>query len=433
MRPMSGWSCWVWIAATAATAVPAAAQTEPADSSMPPVVTVTPVAPEETAATAPAGSDGIVPPPIVVPGTTPPPANPPSPAGATPAGTTPPRNPAPPADGAAGAATTPANPAVPASGPASGAPPPPPPPPAASARTGPADLPPPATNASAEPAPLPEPAGTAGVSDPGWTHAGPLPVARPLRDGDIYGHFPAYGGLFSLQYGINGDADVGGGLTFFTLALTAKYAFYHDDSLAVAAFAEIAFPFYKSFWPMSAAGMEYMMFLGLGPLFSLWNDLAELDVGLLLIPSLFWPAEECFDNLATADTTDRVCQTKPYDTDLVVLPYVYGSIALAGFARLLLGFEHFAVTALDSFSCPEGSAVDDAGVCRNPTTREVTELQRSDAEDINVPTLLLGFRFHGQRFVADIGLHFPMSDLWWDNSVGRYMIFIPSASFGYLW
>jgi hypothetical protein len=98
---------------------------------------------------------------------------------------------------------------------------------------------------------------------------------------------------------------------------------------------------------MSAAGMDYMMFLGLGPLFSLWNDLAELDVGLLLIPSLFWPAEECFDNLATADTTDRVCRTKPYDTDLVVLPYVYGSIALAGFARLLLGFEHFAVAALE--------------------------------------------------------------------------------------
>ncbi|NMC71651.1 MAG: hypothetical protein GYA57_16510 [Myxococcales bacterium] len=415
MRPRSGWSCWVWVAAIAAVAVPAAAQTEPVDPGVPPIVTVTPVAPGDPGATAPAESSGIVTPPIVVPNAT-----------------TAPANPTPPQDAPAGGTTSPAPAASPASGPAATGTQPLPPP-AAAPGAGPADLPPPATNTGVEPAPLPAPAGTAGVSDPGWTHAGPVPVARPLRDGDVYAHFPGYGGLFSVQYGINGDADVGGGLTFFTLSLTAKYAFYHNDYLSVAAFAEIAFPFYKSFWPMSAAGMEYMMFIGLGPLFSLWNDLAELDAGLLLIPSLFWPAEECFDDMTTADTTDQVCRTNPYDTDLVVMPYVYGSIALAGFARLLLGFEHFAVTALDSFSCPEGSTVDPAGVCRDNSTHAVTELERSDAEDVNVPALLLGIRFHGQRFVADIGLHFPMSDLWWDHPVGQYMIFIPSASFGYLW
>jgi hypothetical protein len=384
-------------------AAPATAQTETTDPTLPPVVTVTPVAPEDpgTPATnpAPGGTPTLTPAaqPATGPVTPPPPPPPPPP----PAGT--------PGDGTA-----------------------PLPPPAGTPGDGTAALPPPATSPDVDPAPLPDPAAVAGVSDPGWTHLGPVPVARPLRDGDLYAQFPGYGGLFGIQYGINGDADIGGGLTFFTLALSAKYSFYHNDYLAVSAFAELAFPFYKGFWPMSAVGLDYMMFIGLGPLFSLWNDIAELDVGLLMIPAMQWPAEECFDNLSTPDTTDRVCRTNPFDTDFVVMPYVYGSIALAGFAKLTLGFEHFAVTALDSFSCPEGNTVDSAGVCRDGAG-QVVDPERGDAEDINVPALLLGIRLHGERFVADIGLHFPMSHLWWDHSVGQYMIFIPSASFGYLW
>ncbi|MBN1770766.1 MAG: hypothetical protein JXB32_05860 [Deltaproteobacteria bacterium] len=400
-----GGSWWLSAAAVVLAAAPATAQTETTDPTLPPVVTVTPVGPEDPGTTP--TDPGVVTPPVTAP------------------------TPPPPTDPATGG-TAPLTPATqPASGPTTG--PQPLPPPAAGTGDEPPDLPPPATDPGVEPAPLPDPAATEGVADPGWTHAGPVPVARTLREGDVYAQFPGYGGLFSIQYGINGDADVGGGLTFFTLELTAKYSFYHNDYMAISAIAEIAFPFYKSFWPMSAAGLEYMMFIGLGPLFSLWNDLAELDVGLLMIPAMQWPAEECFDDRSTpGDTTDRVCRTNAFDTDFVVMPYVYGSIALAGFARLLFGFEHFAVTALDSYSCPEGNTVDPAGVCRD-STRRVIDLEQGSADDINVPALLLGIRLHGERFVADIGLHFPMSDLWWDHPVGQYMIFIPSASFGYLW
>ena len=403
-----GWSCRVMAAVVLLAAAPATAQTETTDPAVPPLVTITPVEGD------PAATDPNVttPPPVTVTTTTTPPPN-----GAmiAPPVSPPPTGPT--------ATTTPPTGTEPA----------PLPPPATATDQGPAELPPPATEPGVEPAPLPDPAGTVGVSDPGWTHAGPVPVARPLRDGDVYAQFPGYAGLFGIQYGINGDADVGGGLTFFTLSLSAKYSFYHNEYMAISAFAELAFPFYKSFWPMSAAGLEYMMFIGLGPLFSLWNDLAELDVGLLLIPALQWPAEQCWDDASTpGDTTDRVCRTNPFDTDLVVMPYIYGSIALAGFARLLLGFEHFAVTGLDSFTCPEGNTEDSAGVCRDPSGN-VVDLAQGDAEDVNVPALLLGIRFHGQRFVADIGLHFPMSPLWWDHEVGQYMIFIPSVSFGYLW
>ena len=60
-------------------------------------------------------------------------------------------------------------------------------------------------------------------------------------------------------------------------------------------------------------------------------------------------------------------------------------------------------------------------------------MARGDAPDLNIPALLLGLRLHGERFVADIMLHFPMSQMWWDNDVGQYLIFIPTVSFGYLW
>jgi len=247
-------------------------------------------------------------------------------------------------------------------------------------------LPPPATNPEVTPAELPEPAGTRGVADPGWTQFGLLPTARTLREGDLYAHYIGYMGLFGVQYGINGDADIGAGIGLFTIQLAAKYAFYHDDNVSVAAFAELSFPFYKGYWPMTEMGdgLEYLMLMEFGPLFSLWNDTAELDIGLMMIPVMQWPVSGSFD------------------TDFLVLPYVVGSIGLGGMAKFMFGFEHVALTALERGS------------------------------DLNLPALMIGVRIHGERFLCDIGLHFPMSPLWWDNGP-EGMIFIPSISFGHLW
>jgi hypothetical protein len=133
----------------------------------------------------------------------------------------------------------------------------------------------------------------------------------------------------------------------------------------------------------SSGGLAYEMVLALGPLFSLWNDTAELDIGLLMVPVMQWP------------------NNGDFNTDFVVAPYVVGSIGLGGMAKFMLGFEHLALTALERGS------------------------------DLNYPTLMIGVRIHGERFLCDIGLHFPMSSDFWNWVEG--LVFLPSISFGHLW
>jgi len=362
-----------------------------AGTTAPPEVIVRPVAPEEGTQDPNAPPTGVVPPPIVVP------ANPPPDTGVA----------APPPD--TGVAVPPPDTGV-------AAPPPPPPPP----DTGIEALPPPASSPEVEPAPLPDPAGLHGVSDPGWTQFGLLPTARTLREGDLYAHYLGYMGLFGVQYGINGDADIGAGLTFFTIELAAKYAFYQTDWMSIAAFAELSFPFYKGEWPMSDAGLEYMMFMGFGPLFSLWNDTAELDVGLLMIPAMQWHQNQCRPE--PADPTHERCSGETFDTDFLVLPHVVGSISLGGLARLMLGFEHLAMTGLDHWTC--GGTLD-------PTTHECSQDWSHENYSRNIPALMIGARIHGQRFVCDIGLHFPLHPDWW--GLADWAIFIPTVTFGHLW
>jgi len=112
-----------------------------------------------------------------------------------------------------------------------------------------------------------------------------------------------------------------------------------------------------------------------------------------------------------------------YDVDFLVAPHVLGSISLGGLARLMLGFEHLAMTVLDRTVCP--GTVD-------PTTHACSEPEESEHYDRNIPALMIGVRLHGARFVADIGLHFPLSSDWWDN-VPEGLIFIPTINFGHLW
>jgi hypothetical protein len=257
----------------------------------------------------------------------------------------------------------------------------------------------------------------------GWTQLEVLPTARTLREGDVYAHYVGYTGLFGLQYGVNGDVDVGGGLSFFTLELMTKYAFYHNDYMSIAAMAELIFPFYRKYWPMSAMGplgLDYLMLLGLGPLFSLWNDKAELDVGLMFVPVMQWHNSRC--NMSGTPAAET-CDGGSYDADFLVMPWVAGSIRLGDFASLLLGFVHLALLGLDDWSC--SAPVDAQGRCT------ATEGWQHTRDDRNYPTAMLGVRFNVDRFAIDFGLHFPLHPDWWNYI--DWLVAIPWLSVGHLW
>lgn len=239
------------------------------------------------------------------------------------------------------------------------------------------------------------------MADPAWTQIWFLPTARTLREGDLYAHYIGYTGIFGIQYGINGDADIGAGLGWFTLDLTTKYAFINGDGVAFSAFAAAYIPVVKDFWPYSEAGTKYFLMFGVGPLLSLWNDRAELDIGFLFMPFLQWEGED-----------------DSFDADYPIMPFVAGSVRIGGAARILLGFTNVAALGLDKLICSEHDATGD---CTSSEERGT----------YNLPTILFGFRFHGRSFAADLGLAFPLSQDWWDTS--EYFIAIPFVTFGHLW
>ncbi len=263
----------------------------------------------------------------------------------------------------------------------------------------------------------PPPAG-----DPGWTQLEALPTARTLREGDVYAHYIGYMGAFGLQYGINGDVDVGAGLTFFTIDLAAKYAFYHNDYMSIAAFAELIFPFYRNYWPMSALGLDYLMLIGIGPLFSLWSDKAELDVGLAFVSAPQWHKPQCVTT-GSGSTATTTCDEGAYDADFLVMPWVAGRIRLGDFASMLLGFVHLALLGLDDWTC-DGTP-DDQNRC------PAAEGWQHSTTSRNYPTALLGFRFHTDALAVDFGLHFPLHPDWWNYI--DWLIAIPWLTIGHLW
>ncbi|MDI7267401.1 MAG: hypothetical protein QME96_05355 [Myxococcota bacterium] len=263
-------------------------------------------------------------------------------------------------------------------------------------------LPAPATVPGTPTAELPPPATQQALADPAWTHIWFLPTARTLREGDLYAHYVGYMGLFGVQYGINGDADIGVGLGWMTLQLAAKYALVQGDGLAFSLFSSIMVPIIKDMWPYNADGTRYFLLMSAGPLLSLWNDRAQLDIGFLVMPLLQWEGPE--DN-----TT--------FDGDYPIMPWIAGSVRLGGIARLLLGVVDVAALGLEELICADR---DSDGNC---TRRE----QRGT---YNMATALFGLRFHGRDWAMDIGLAFPLNTDWWDYTS---WIAIPFATFGHLW
>lgn len=267
-------------------------------------------------------------------------------------------------------------------------------------------LPAPATDPGAPVAELPPPVALRALSDPAWTHIWFLPSARTLREGDLYAHYVGYMGLFGVQYGINGNADIGVGLTWPTLQFAAKYALIQGDGLAFTVFGWMMVPFLKDelMWPYNEGGTRYFLMFSAGPLLSLWNDRAQLDIGLQFLPLLQWEGPE------DGDTT--------FDGDYQIMPWIAGSIRLGGIARVLLGIANVAALGLDELLCVER---DLSGVC----------IQRGgERGTYNIATALFGIRFHGREWAMDIGLAFPMHTDWWDYTD---WIAVPFATFGHLW
>jgi hypothetical protein len=239
-----------------------------------------------------------------------------------------------------------------------------------------------------------------------------FPTARTLREADIYAHYLGYMGGFGVQFGVNGDLDLGVGLVPYPLSLTVsgKWAFLQDEDMAFGLFVEFQVPVVKNpFWSDDVA-LDYMLLLATGPVFSLYGAKYELDVGFLFVPVMQWH------------------RGGEFDVDYALFPYVLGSIKLGGSVKMLLGAVHNAVVGLEDWRRR-------VPVVPDPEPHEV--LQRCEWEDgpfdnpaVNVPALMLGFRFHSRNFAADVGIAAPLHPDWWAYTD---WVLVPFATFSHLW
>jgi hypothetical protein len=246
--------------------------------------------------------------------------------------------------------------------------------------------PPPTVVAPAEPPPpAVEPEEPPPPFDPGRGQLAIVPTARPLREGDVLAQYIGYSGLFGVQFGIDGNADIGVGIIPIQLALNieAKVAFVNSEHVALSAFGGFMIPLYRDEWPLSAGGLTYFFTFAFGPLLSLYNDKAELDVGLVFAPTFQWQADG------------------RYDTDYGLFPWLMGSVRLGDSFRMMLGVVHFGILGLEARG------------------------------DINVPAALLGVRWHNETWAVDFGLGFPLHPDWWD--LGSWAVTLPFLTIAQMW
>jgi hypothetical protein len=113
-----------------------------------------------------------------------------------------------------------------------------------------------------------------------------LPTARPMRMGDLMGHYISHLGWVGLRYGLTRSVDVGVGVPYYFAGLSAdvRVSFYQRPGVAVSWWGYVTVPFKPDGERPSSnlgftwayAGMGWLT----GPLVSLWSGRMGVHMGL---------------------------------------------------------------------------------------------------------------------------------------------------------
>ncbi len=127
---------------------------------------------------------------------------------------------------------------------------------------------------------LPAPSGGRVRADPAWTEYFWLPTARTLRARDIAMQYIGYLGLLGVRYGVVEDIDIGIGLPYYVLGLTAdiRAALVQTDSVAFSFWGMAHMPLLRDVLDGRGPVQAGMMYFA-GPLLSFWGDKAGVHLG----------------------------------------------------------------------------------------------------------------------------------------------------------
>ncbi len=206
--------------------------------------------------------------------------------------------------------------------------------------------------------------------EPAADHNFQLPTARPMRLGDLMGHYISHLGWVGLRYGLTRSVDVGVGVPFYFAGLSAdvRVAFLQRRGVSLSWWAYLTIPFKPDGefatsnlgFTWAYAGMGWLT----GPLVSLWNGRLGVHIGL-----------------HAAQRTGL------------------GGLWLFGHAtvdvRIIEGVKAI-VQGLALYEVAEESGDRARALLGNGQRRLI-------------PFALAGMRFHTRRFAADIGALMPLS------------------------
>ncbi len=124
------------------------------------------------------------------------------------------------------------------------------------------------------------------LSEPAVDHHFQMPTARPMRMGDLQGHYVSALGWVALRYGLTRNIDVGVGVPYYFAgaSVDARFAFVNRPGLAVSWWAYLTIPF-KPEGESSTSNLGFTWaYAGLGwmtgPLVSVWSGRVGVHGGL---------------------------------------------------------------------------------------------------------------------------------------------------------
>lgn len=205
----------------------------------------------------------------------------------------------------------------------------------------------------------------------GSDHHFQLPTARPLRLGDLMGHYIGHLGWVGMRYGLTRSIDVGVGVPYYFAGVSAdaRIAFVNRPGLAISWWAYVSVPLRpEGEYPTSNLGFTWA-YAGLGwlmgPLVSVWTGRVGLHLGAHAAQRTglggLWFVGHVTADVRVTDNVKAIVQSMAF--------YELSEEEARG-ARALLG---------------------------NGRRRFM-------------PYVLGGVRFHTRRFAADVGALMPLSE-----------------------